>query len=63
MTTRRNYSCDLCNTEIDDETGIGIYFLTEKITRKRVNDSEHHLCNVCLGALTTFAKDNAMGSF
>jgi hypothetical protein len=65
VTTRRSYTCNLCNTSIKDRghddrgflEGIGLYFQNSpnppmKFTR--CNEAEHHICLGCIEGLKAF---------
>ena len=54
MTTKRQFHCDLCRSEIrfdDAPGGAGIRFEFNKIEMKLLTDAEHHLCGSCLRQL------------
>lgn len=57
MTTKRTYTCNVCNEEINPskEDGLGIYFTGEfngRIElRSNLSSCETHICNECLIAL------------
>ena len=60
MTVRRQYRCDLCNSEIieGNATGVGIRWEgLNTIKMVLLRDSEHHLCPSCLKGLEDMFTD------
>lgn len=53
MTCRRQYKCDLCQSEIRElADGIGITWnACDQIHNVIIASSEHHLCNACIVGL------------
>lgn len=56
MSVKREYLCDLCGDRInpDGTNGVGIYWVSSNIERRKVTDVEHHLCNCCIRAVRRF---------
>jgi hypothetical protein len=49
MTTRRDYSCNLCHETIVDGTGVGIVWTTNRTFRMTVpSNAETHMCQHCI---------------
>ena len=65
MTTRRTYTCNLCDSSIKDVghddrgylEGIGLYFQNSPnppVKFTRCNEAEHHVCLACILALRAY---------
>ena len=54
MTTKRTYVCDFCRKETDDSSEFhGLKWSSSvRLTRCDAGRCEHHLCTVCLDAIT-----------
>lgn len=48
MTTRRTYECNICHDHIEQETGIGLLYVTGKFKKVHVREAENHICNKCI---------------
>jgi hypothetical protein len=60
MTTKRQFHCDLCRSEIrldDQPGGVGIRFSFQSINMTTLHDAESHLCGACLERLEAMFTD------
>lgn len=54
MSVKHLFSCDLCRSDIyanDKPPGIGLRWEFQRIKPGRLDESEHHLCDVCVHQL------------
>lgn len=47
----RQYSCDLCHDKHDARELVGIKWSGQLIAESPSNQTEHHLCHLCLSSL------------
>lgn len=57
MTTRRDYSCNLCRRSIVEGSGVGLLWESKGIRLTTPGQAENHVCQTCLNDLEAALND------